>query len=139
MIFSDPGKVEMKYEGSIIRPPSEAGSLLLQVTTGCSHNRCTFCGSFTGKRFRIKSPEGIEEDILEAAAYGPTERIFLCDGDAPIIPQKRLGPILESINRHIKGVGAHRRLCQRQERPEKDACGTERIARSRTQDRLPWR
>ena len=94
----------MKYEGPITRPPSEAGSLLLQVTAGCSHNRCTFCGSFKGKRFRIKSPEEIEEDILEAAAYGPIERLFLCDGDALIIPQKRLAPILESINRHIKGV-----------------------------------
>lgn len=88
----------------IIRPPSEAGSLLLQVTTGCSHNRCTFCGSFMGKRFRIKSFEEIEEDILEAAMYGPIERVFLCDGDALIIPQKKLAPILESVNRHIKGV-----------------------------------
>ena len=94
----------MKYEGMIIRPPSEAGSLLLQVTTGCSHNRCTFCGSFMGKRFRIKSFEEIEEDILEAAMYGPIERVFLCDGDALIIPQKKLAPILESVNRHIKGV-----------------------------------
>jgi len=94
----------MKYEGSIIRPPSEAGSLLLQVTTGCSHNRCTFCESFKGKRFGIKSLEEIEEDVLEAAAYGPIERVFLCDGDALIIPQKRLAPILESVNRHIKGV-----------------------------------
>jgi len=94
----------MKYEGVIIRPPSEAGSLLLQVTTGCSHNRCTFCGSFMGKRFRIKGFEEIEEDILEAALYGLIERVFLCDGDALIIPQKRLAPILESVNKHIKGL-----------------------------------
>lgn len=94
----------MKYEGVIIRPPSEAASLLLQVTTGCSHNKCTFCGTFAGKRFRIKSFEEIEEDILEAANYGHIRRVFLCDGDALIIPQKRLAPILESINRHLKSV-----------------------------------
>ena len=56
----------MKYEGMIIRPPSEAGSLLLQVTVGCSHNRCTFCPSFKGKRFRIKSLEEIVEDLDSA-------------------------------------------------------------------------
>ncbi|MBN1521048.1 MAG: radical SAM protein [Candidatus Aureabacteria bacterium] len=94
----------MKYEGMIIRPPSEAASLLSQITTGCSHNRCTFCGSFKGKPFRIKGFEEIEEDILEASSYGPIERVFLCDGDALIIPQKKLVPILESLNKHIKGI-----------------------------------
>ena len=44
----------MKYEGMICRPPSEADSLILQVTVGCSYNRCTFCGAFQGKSFRIK-------------------------------------------------------------------------------------
>jgi radical SAM superfamily enzyme YgiQ (UPF0313 family) len=57
-----------------------------------------------GKRFRIKGFEEIEEDIQEAATYGPIGRVFLCDGDALIIPQKKLTPILESVNRHIKGV-----------------------------------
>lgn len=94
----------MKYEGSIIRPPSEAGSLLLQVTVGCSHNRCAFCGSFKGKKFRIKSLEEIEEDILEAARFGIQEKIFLCDGDALIIPQTKLVEIFRSIRRHIRGV-----------------------------------
>jgi radical SAM superfamily enzyme YgiQ (UPF0313 family) len=57
----------MKYEGDIIRPPSEAYSLLLQVTVGCSHNRCTFCPSFKGKRFRIKGHDEIVEDLEYAA------------------------------------------------------------------------
>ena len=94
----------MKYEGMIIRPPSEARSLLLQVTVGCSHNKCSFCGTYTGVRFRIKSFEEIEEDILEAAEYGRIKRVFLCDGDALIIPQKKLLPIMESIRTNIKGV-----------------------------------
>jgi len=94
----------MKYEGMIIRPPSEADSLLLQVTVGCSHNRCIFCPSFKEKRFRIKEYPEIEEDILEASRYGVVERVFLCDGDALIIPQRKLVPILQSIGRNIRGV-----------------------------------
>ena len=95
----------MKYEGSIIRPPSEAVSLLLQVTVGCSHNKCTFCGAYKSKRFRIKTFEEIEEDVLEAKRYrGRFERVFLCDGDALIMPQERLKRILESINLHLPWV-----------------------------------
>lgn len=94
----------MKYEGNVIRPPSEAYSLLLQVTVGCSHNRCTFCGAYKGVKFRIKSDEEIMEDILEASHYRRVEKVFLCDGDALIIPQKRLVTIMEAIRKHIRGV-----------------------------------
>jgi radical SAM superfamily enzyme YgiQ (UPF0313 family) len=94
----------MKYEGFIIRPPSEAYSLLLQVTVGCSHNRCTFCATYKGVKFRIKSREEILEDILEAGRFRRVEKIFLCDGDALIIPQRRLVEILDLIRQHIKGV-----------------------------------
>jgi len=95
----------MKYEGDIIRPPSEATSLLLQVTVGCSHNRCTFCPSFKDKRFRIKSLEEIVEDLEYASRrIRQIDRLFLCDGDALIIPQKRLLEILEAVRRHLPGV-----------------------------------
>jgi len=94
----------MKYEGSIYRPPSEAYSLLIQVTTGCSHNKCTFCPCFKDKKFQIKSFPEIEEDIIEASRYSSVGKVFLCDGDALIIPQKKLVPIFESINRHLRGV-----------------------------------
>lgn len=94
----------MKYEGVIIRPPSEANSLLLQVTAGCSHNKCNFCGTYKGKRFRIKEFSEIEEDILEACSYGYIERVFLCDGDALIIPQRKLVPVLESLRKNIRGL-----------------------------------
>ncbi len=94
----------MKYEGYIIRPPSEAYSLLLQVTVGCSHNRCTFCATYKGVKFRIKSREEILEDIMEASQYRRVEKVFLCDGDALIIPQKRLVEILDLIRGNIRGV-----------------------------------
>jgi len=95
----------MKYEGDIIRPPSEAYSLLLQVTVGCSHNQCTFCPSFKDKRFRIKSLEEIVEDLEYASRrVRQVDRLFLCDGDALIIPQKRLLEILKAVQKHLPGV-----------------------------------
>jgi radical SAM superfamily enzyme YgiQ (UPF0313 family) len=94
----------MDYEGIIIRPPSEAYSLLLQVTTGCSHNKCTFCGTYQGKKFKIKSLDIIKKDLHEARSYGYVEKVFLCDGDALIIPQGRLEEILRLINDNIPTV-----------------------------------
>ena len=94
----------MDYEGLIIRPPSEAYSLLLQVTVGCSHNRCTFCGTYRQKKFKIKPLERIEQDLREARTYGPVNRLFLCDGDSLIIPQPRLVEILQMINRYLPGL-----------------------------------
>jgi len=94
----------MKYEGMIIRPPSEADSLLLQVTVGCSHNKCTFCGAYKEKKFRIKSDPEIEEDIFEASRYRRVGKVFLCDGDALIIPQEKLKGILDKIKQNIKGL-----------------------------------
>jgi radical SAM superfamily enzyme YgiQ (UPF0313 family) len=88
----------MKYEGAIYRPPSEAHSLILQVAVGCSHNKCTFCGSFKEKKFRIKSFDEIKEDVDEAKTYARhINKVFLADGDALIIPHKRLAPIVELV------------------------------------------
>jgi radical SAM superfamily enzyme YgiQ (UPF0313 family) len=94
----------MKYEGMIYRPPSEANSLILQVTVGCSYNGCTFCHSFQGKSFRIKSFEEIKEDIDEISPYGSIPRVFLADGDALIVPQKDLVRILGYLKEKIKGL-----------------------------------
>jgi radical SAM superfamily enzyme YgiQ (UPF0313 family) len=94
----------MKYEGSIYRPPSEANSLILQVTVGCSYNRCTFCHSFQQKEFRIKSFAEILEDIDEASTYGTIPRVFLADGDALAILQKDLVQILSYLKLKIRGL-----------------------------------
>lgn len=95
----------MDYEGMVIRPPSEAYSILLQVTIGCSHNKCAFCGTYKDKRFRIKSDERILKDIRFASRYGRRQnKVFLMDGDALIIPQKRLVWILERIREHLPWV-----------------------------------
>lgn len=95
----------MHYEGNMIRPPSEANSILLQATVGCSHNKCTFCGAYKGERFKIKSDETIAADIDFAATHCHHQRrLFICDGDALIIPQKRLLNILKSIRRRLPWV-----------------------------------
>ena len=95
----------MHYEGNIIRPPSEANSILLQVTVGCSRNKCTFCGTYMGERFRIKPDSIIMEDIAFAANNCMRQRrVFLCDGDVMIIPQKRLLKILEEIEKQLPWV-----------------------------------
>lgn len=95
----------MHYEGNIIRPPSEAHSILLQATVGCSHNKCTFCGAYKGERFKIKPDEIIMEDLLFASKYCRQQtRLFICDGDALIIPQKRLLNILVEIEKQLPWI-----------------------------------
>jgi radical SAM superfamily enzyme YgiQ (UPF0313 family) len=95
----------MHYEGNIIRPPSEAHSILLQVTVGCSRNKCTFCGTYQGERFRIKPDAIIMQDIAFAAQHCRRQRrVFLCDGDALIIPHRRLLGILTAIEEHLPWV-----------------------------------
>ena len=95
----------MHYEGALIRPPNEAESILLQVTVGCSHNRCTFCGAYKHKVFRIKDSRTIDNDIAYAARHFPdNKRLFLCDGDALILPQKQLVALLDTIHARLPGV-----------------------------------
>lgn len=95
----------MHYEGMIIRPPSEANSILLQVTVGCSHNKCTFCGTYTGERFKIKADDVIMADIAFARKHCRRQRrVFLCDGDALIVPQERLLKILQAIREQLPWV-----------------------------------
>lgn len=88
----------MHYEGIIIRPPSEAESVLIQVTVGCSHNKCTFCGTYKGVRFRIKDDAVIDADIRYAAKHlSFLRRVFITDGDALILPQRNLVWLLTRI------------------------------------------
>ncbi len=88
----------MRYEGSIYRPPSEASSLIVQVTVGCSHNQCTFCGMYKGEQFRIRGMEDILTDLGRARRiYSHVERIFLADGDALVLQNGDLLKILKAI------------------------------------------
>jgi radical SAM superfamily enzyme YgiQ (UPF0313 family) len=95
----------LHYDGRIFRPPNEADAILLQVTVGCSHNGCRFCGMYRDKRFGIKSLDVIRDDIAQARSEFPNiGRVFLCDGDALALAQDRLVEILESIRIGLPGV-----------------------------------
>lgn len=89
----------MEDEMVRVRPPSEANSLLLPVTLGCSHNTCTFCGTYSDVKFRVRPLEDIKRDIDEVAKnYSwSLRRIFLENGDALIAPQRRLVPVLKYL------------------------------------------
>ena len=89
----------MEYEGILYRPPSEARSLIIQVTIGCAHNRCTFCNMYKDKKFRVRTMEEIMKDLLEAQAmYGPyVRRVFLADGDALVMKTEDILTILKAV------------------------------------------
>ena len=88
----------MRYEGTIIRPFSEANSYLLQCTLGCSHNQCTFCGTYKDKPYRIRPMSEIKTDIRMAADHcGDVEKVFLCDGDAIVMPTEMILEILKAL------------------------------------------
>lgn len=92
----------MQYEGSIYRPPSEAHSLIVQATIGCSHNQCTFCGMYKDKRLRMRETQEVLRDLSEMAqAYPGVRRIFLADGDALILPTQKLLLLLEHIKQNF--------------------------------------
>ena len=87
----------MRYEGTVYRPPSEAGSLLIQATIGCPHNKCSFCGMYKGTRFRIRKVEEIKKDMADAQRYygdGP-RTLFLPDGNTILMKTRSLLEIIE--------------------------------------------
>ncbi len=89
----------MRYEGIVYRPPSEARSLIVQVTIGCAHNTCTFCNMYKAKDFRVRSMEEIIEDLREAHnSYGAyVQKVFLADGDALVLQTEKLLEILKAV------------------------------------------
>ncbi|MCT4633272.1 MAG: radical SAM protein [Firmicutes bacterium] len=89
----------MRYFGKVFRPPSEAYSYILQVTYGCSHNKCTFCNMYKDKNFRVRNVEEVFEDIdMAKERYSKIDRIFLADGDALCLSNEKLIKILDKIN-----------------------------------------
>ena len=90
----------MKYEGTLYRPPSEAYSLIIQVTIGCAHNKCTFCNMYREKKFRIRKKEEIMRDLDECyGVYGPRgRRVFFADGDALVVKTELLLELLAYVH-----------------------------------------
>lgn len=90
----------MRYEGNVFRPPSEAYSLIIQVTIGCAHNKCTFCGMYKDEKFKVRELTEIVEDLTMARVhYRHVNRIFLADGDALCLSFDKLKAILTEIRR----------------------------------------
>ena len=88
----------MRYKGMVYRPPSEAYSLIVQVTYGCSHNTCAFCSMFKEKHFAIRPLEEVLEDFREARkTYRRVDRVFLADGDALVRKAEELYVILDTV------------------------------------------
>lgn len=95
----------MLYDMPLYRPPSEANSLIIQATLGCSHNNCSFCSMYKDKKFMIKDLKQIKKEILEfSQSYPYATRIFIADGDALIIPMNELREILILINKSFNSI-----------------------------------
>ena len=95
----------MKYTGPIYRPPYEANTLLLQVTVGCAHNKCTFCTMYKDVRFSMEKLDQIESDLQEAQqTMGHVKRVFLVNGDAFVLSSNRLRPIAKLIHKYLPKV-----------------------------------
>ena len=95
----------MKYTGTTFRPPFEANSLLLQVTTGCSHNKCSFCTMYRDTPFGVEPMEQIEKDLVEARSFAPgARRVFLENGDPFALSADRLTEIAEAVHKYLPRV-----------------------------------
>lgn len=93
------------YSMPLYRPPSEARSLIIQVTEGCSHNKCRFCYMYKCKQFRLKSKEEIKEHVQELKAYyGDAERIFLADGNVLCLKTEKILEMLDYIKKEFPNV-----------------------------------
>ncbi len=95
----------LDHQGYCIRPPSEANSILLQATLGCSHNKCTFCDAYKDKRFSIKDQSVWEQDLRFAERHCQQQkRLFVMDGDALVMPMRRWEWLLSNIAERLPWV-----------------------------------
>ena len=95
----------MNYVGNVIRPPSEANSIILQVTVGCSYNKCTFCGAYKDTAFQLKDQDTIVADLEFARQHCRNQRrLFLADGDVLILSQKRLTRLFREIRDNLPWI-----------------------------------
>ena len=105
MIYNFP----IKYEEPIFRPPSESNSVLIQVTIGCSHNKCIYCAMYKTKKYKVRSLNEIKKDIFRLSMYfrkngNKPEKIFLCDGDALAVPFNLMMEILDFIHEYFPNL-----------------------------------
>lgn len=90
----------VEYDQPVYRPPGEWRSYIVQATIGCSHNGCTFCGMYKGKKYRVRPLEDIIGDIRETAIFfNHFEKVFICDGDAIAMDTDDLLKIIREIKR----------------------------------------
>ena len=96
----------MRYQGAVIRPPSEASSLIVQVTYGCSNNTCDFCGTYLDKPFAVRPFDEVVDDVtaLPATVRQRVQRVFLADGDALALSSRKLGDILDLLRRALPNL-----------------------------------
>ena len=96
----------MRYQGTVIRPPSEADSLIVQVTYGCSNNTCDFCGTYLDKPFAVRPPQEVEEDVreLHETVRRRVRRVFLADGDALALSTRRLLAVLALLHEQLPNL-----------------------------------
>jgi len=96
----------MRYYGAVIRPPSEASSLIVQVTYGCSNASCDFCSTYLDKPFAVRPPDEVAEDItgLPDSVKARVRRVFLADGDALALSRRRLKDILALLRGELPAL-----------------------------------
>ena len=95
----------MHYDEQVYRPPQEAYTPLLQVTSGCSYNKCTYCNMYEGVPFRVSPIEEIEKDLQELQSYQRNlERIYLVNGDPFVLSMKKLKTICELIHKYLPSI-----------------------------------
>jgi len=98
--------VTVRYRGAVIRPPSEADSLIVQVTYGCSNNTCDFCGTYLDKPFGVRPFDEVVEDVtgLPVTVRQRVRRVFLADGDAMALSTRKLDQILDLLHRALPNL-----------------------------------
>jgi radical SAM superfamily enzyme YgiQ (UPF0313 family) len=96
----------MRYRGAVIRPPSEASSLIVQVTYGCSNASCDFCSTYLDKPFAVRPPDEVTDDItgLPDSIKQRVRRVFLADGDALALSRGRLTDILSLLRAELPAL-----------------------------------
>jgi len=94
------------YEEPVFRPPSEARSLILQATIGCSQNQCRFCGMYKMKKFRLRSLDDLSQDLARISPLQrmKIQRVFLADGDALVYPQQQFVELLQLLQQQLPAL-----------------------------------